>query len=223
MKPVRIAPSLLAANFLRLGDEVSAAEKGGADRLHLDVMDGVFVPNISFGAPVIQAVRSVTSMPLEAHLMIANGSAYIADVAEWGADIILIHVENTLHLDRALAQIRSFDRRAGVVLNPATPLGAIDSVVELLDVLLIMTVNPGFGGQKLIDYTLKKVSQARALLDLRNPDCDLEVDGGINEHTIALAVRAGADVIVAGSSVFQHPGGPGQGIASLLSAAAHRA
>ncbi len=216
---LKIAPSLLAADFLHLGDQIAAVEQGGADRLHLDVMDGVFVPNISFGMPIISAVRRATTLPLEAHLMIASPDDYIHAMAEAGADSILIQVESAKHLDRALNLIKQLNKRAGVVLNPATPLESITEIIELLDVLLIMTVNPGFGGQRLINYTLGKVRRAREWLNLRNPTCDLEVDGGIDVTTIAHAAAAGANVFVAGTAVFGAEGGAASGIQRLLNAA----
>jgi ribulose-phosphate 3-epimerase len=216
MANAKIAPSLLAADFLRLGDEVAAAEAGGADRLHLDVMDGVFVPNLSFGMPVIEALRHATHLPLEAHLMVAYPDRLIDAVAAAGADAILVHVEAAVHLDRVLAHIHGLGKRAGVVLNPATPLTTLDEIVPRVDTLLLMTVNPGFGGQRLIDYTIDKVRRARALLDSRNPACEIEVDGGVDVDTARPLVEAGAQVLVAGTSVFRRPGGAAEGIRGLL-------
>lgn len=216
MANAKIAPSLLAADFLRLGDEVAAAEAGGADRLHLDVMDGVFVPNLSFGMPVIEALRHATHLPLEAHLMVAHPDRLIDAVAAAGADAILVHVEAAVHLDRVLAHIHGLGKRAGVVLNPATPLTTLDEIVPRVDTLLLMTVNPGFGGQRLIDYTIDKVRRARALLDSRNPACEIEVDGGVDVDTARPLVEAGAQVLVAGTSVFRRPGGAAEGIRGLL-------
>lgn len=216
MANAKIAPSLLAADFLRLGDEVAAAEAGGADRLHLDVMDGVFVPNLSFGMPVIEALRHATHLPLEAHLMVAHPDRLIDAVAAAGADAILVHVEAAVHLDRVLAHIHGLGKRAGVVLNPATPLTTLDEILPRLDTLLLMTVNPGFGGQRLIDYTIDKVRRARALLDSRNPACEIEVDGGVDVDTARPLVEAGAQVLVAGTSVFRRPGGAAEGIRGLL-------
>ena len=216
MLNARIAPSVLAADFLRLGDEVASAEAGGADRLHLDVMDGVFVPNLSFGMPVIEALRHATHLPLEAHLMVAYPDRLIDAVAAAGADAILVHVEAAVHLDRVLAHIHGLGKRAGVVLNPATPLTTLDEIVPRVDTLLLMTVNPGFGGQRLIDYTIDKVRRARALLDSRNPACEIEVDGGVDVDTARPLVEAGAQVLVAGTSVFRRPGGAAEGIRGLL-------
>jgi ribulose-phosphate 3-epimerase len=216
MANAKIAPSLLAADFLHLGDEVAAAEAGGADRLHLDVMDGVFVPNLSFGMPVIEALRHATHLPLEAHLMVAYPDRLIDAVAAAGADAILVHVEAAVHLDRVLAHIHGLGKRAGVVLNPATPLTTLDEILPRLDTLLLMTVNPGFGGQRLIDYTIDKVRRARALLDSRNPACEIEVDGGVDVDTARPLVEAGAQVLVAGTSVFRWSGGAAEGIRGLL-------
>ena len=216
MTPVRIAPSILAADLLRLGEQVEAVERGDADRIHLDVMDGVFVPNISFGLPIAQAVRRVTQLPLEAHLMIVQPERYVEAFAEAGCDTIIVHQEVSPHLDRTLRHIRKLGRRAGVVINPGTPVSTLDEVLELLDLALVMTVNPGFGGQHFIETTLRKIARLRQMLDEANPACEIEVDGGIDLHTIAAAYAAGARVFVAGTSVFGHPDGPEAGIAGLI-------
>ncbi len=217
---VKIAPSILAADFLQLGEQVKTVERGGADRVHLDVMDGVFVPNISFGLPVVKALRPATRLPLEAHLMIVRPERYVEDFAQAGANTIIVHQEVAPHLDSLLRQIKGFGKRAGVALNPSTPISALDNVIELLDLLLVMTVNPGFGGQHFIDYTVKKIQQTRQILDQRNPQCDLEVDGGIDPHTAPRVVAAGARVLVAGTAVFGHASGPQAGVQALLKSVA---
>jgi ribulose-phosphate 3-epimerase len=219
MDPARIAPSILAADCLRLGEEVRAVAAGGADRIQLDVMDGVFVPNISFGLPVAAAVRRATDLPLEAHLMIVRPERYVADFTRAGATSIIVHQEACVHLDRTLHQVRELGLQAGVALNPATPLAALEEVIPLVDLVLIMTVNPGFGGQRFIPAMLDKIARARALLDARNPRCELEVDGGVDAATIGPAYAAGARVFVAGTAVFAHPQGPAMGVRALVAAA----
>ncbi len=212
---VYLTPSILAADLLKLGEQVSAAGQGGADRFQVDVMDGVFVPNISFGLPLIKAMRRATALPLEAHLMIVQPERYVDAFAQAGADTIIVHQETSPHLDRTVQRIKELGKRAGVALNPATPVAVLDEILPLLDQVLIMTVNPGFGGQRFIDYTLGKVQQLRQQIDRVNPACDLEVDGGIDEDTGPRAVKAGANVLVAGTLVFTHPHGPAAGVAAL--------
>ncbi|MCB0232856.1 MAG: ribulose-phosphate 3-epimerase [Anaerolineae bacterium] len=216
MKQGKIAPSILAADFLRLGEEIAAAEAGGADRIQLDVMDGMFVPNISFGIPVVQAARRATTLPLEAHLMIVQPERYLADFANAGADTIIVHQEVSPHLDRTLHAIKELGKKAGVAINPSTPVAMLSEVIELLDLALVMTVNPGFGGQRFIPGTLHKIRQLRQILDERNPACEIEVDGGIDEATIRAAYDAGATVFVAGTAVFGHPEGAAEGVRGLL-------
>ena len=216
MKQGKIAPSILAADFLRLGEEIAAAEAGGADRIQLDVMDGVFVPNISFGIPIVQATRRATTLPLEAHLMIVQPERYLADFANAGADTIIVHQEVSPHLDRTLHAIKELGKKAGVAINPSTPVALLSEVIELLDLALVMTVNPGFGGQRFIPGTLNKIRQLRQILDERNPACEIEVDGGIDEATIRAAYDAGATVFVAGTAVFGHPEGAAEGVRGLL-------
>ena len=216
MRQGKIAPSILAADFLRLGEEIAAAEAGGADRIQLDVMDGVFVPNISFGIPIVQAARRATTLPLEAHLMIVQPERYLADFANAGADTIIVHQEVSPHLDRTLHAIRELGKKAGVAINPSTPVAMLSEVIELLDLALVMTVNPGFGGQRFIPGTLHKIRQLRQILDERNPACEIEVDGGIDEATIRAAYDAGATVFVAGTAVFGHPEGAAEGVRGLL-------
>ena len=216
MRQGKIAPSILAADFLRLGEEIAATEAGGADRIQLDVMDGVFVPNISFGIPIVQAARRATTLPLEAHLMIVQPERYLADFANAGADTIIVHQEVSPHLDRTLHAIKELGKKAGVAINPSTPVAMLSEVIELLDLALVMTVNPGFGGQRFIPGTLHKIRQLRQILDERNPACEIEVDGGIDEATIRAAYDAGATVFVAGTAVFGHPEGAAEGVRGLL-------
>ncbi|MCM2356614.1 MAG: ribulose-phosphate 3-epimerase [Geobacteraceae bacterium] len=201
----KIAPSILSADFARLGDEVRAVAAAGADYIHVDVMDGHFVPNITIGPLVVEAVRKVTDLPLDVHLMIANPDLYIPEFARAGADIIVVHAEATHHLHRTVQLIRSFGKRAGVSLNPATPLGCLDYVLEELDLVLLMTVNPGFGGQSFIEACLPKIHALRAVLDKRGLEAELEVDGGVKIDNIDRISHAGADVFVAGSAVFGSP------------------
>ena len=215
---MKILPSILAADYLRLGEQIAEAERGGADRFHVDVMDGLFVPNISLGIPVVEAVRRGTKLPLEIHLMIERPERYTADFAKAGGDLLILHQEATPNLHRALQQVRQLGKQAGVGLNPATPLGTVEDVIEGLDLLLLMTVNPGFGGQKFIPEVLPKLTRARALIQQRAPRCELEVDGGVDVTTGPLAAAAGADVLVAGTCVFAHPGGPAEGVRALREA-----
>jgi ribulose-phosphate 3-epimerase len=198
----KIAPSILSADFSRLGDEIRAVEAGGADYIHIDVMDGHFVPNITIGPLIVAAARKVTHLPLDVHLMIENPDLYISDFAAAGADIIVVHAEATSHLHRSIQLIKSLGKKAGVSLNPATPLNVLDYVLDDLDLVLLMTVNPGFGGQSFIDACLPKIHSLRALLDLRGSEAELEVDGGVKPANIAHISHAGADVFVAGSAVF---------------------
>ena len=200
-RPLLIAPSILAADFARLGEEVAAIERGGADWVHIDVMDGHFAPNISFGFPVIQSLRPRTKMPFDVHLMIAPVDPYLAAFAAAGADRITVHAEAGPHLDRSLQAIRGLGKKTGVALNPATPVSALEHVIERLDLILVMTVNPGFGGQSFIAAMTEKIRQVKALVAGRN--IDIEVDGGITTETASLAVKAGANVLVAGSAIFK--------------------
>jgi ribulose-phosphate 3-epimerase len=216
---VVIAPSILASDLLHLADEAKAVEAAGANRLHLDVMDGSFVPNISFGIPVVKALRGATKLPIECHLMIVHPENYLDAFAEAGADTIIIHQEVSPHLDRSINHIKSLGKKAGVCLNPSTPVSLLEDTIELFDLILIMTVNPGFGGQPFIPYSYSRIAQTRALLDARNPACDLEVDGGIDEKTAPKVAAAGANVLVAGTAVFRHSQGPAAGVRGLLKAA----
>ena len=199
---VRIAPSLLAADFSRLADEVAACVEGGADWLHIDVMDGRFVPNITFGMKIIETVRRLTTLPLDVHLMVVEPEKHFQTFAAAGASGLTLHAEVAPHLQRQLAHIRELGCRAGVAINPSTPLSAVEDVLDDLDLLLVMTVNPGFGGQTFIPHSLDKVGRARRLLDAAGCRALLEVDGGIARETIGDVWRAGADTFVAGHAVF---------------------
>ncbi|HYS43337.1 MAG TPA: ribulose-phosphate 3-epimerase [Geobacteraceae bacterium] len=201
----KIAPSILSADFARLGDEVRAVAAAGADYIHVDVMDGHFVPNITIGPLVVEAVRKVTDLPLDVHLMIENPDLYIPEFARAGSDIIVVHAEATHHLHRTVQLIKSFGKKAGVSLNPATPLNVLDYILEELDLVLLMTVNPGFGGQSFIEACLPKIHALRAMLDKRGLETELEVDGGVKTDNIDRIAHAGADVFVAGSAVFGSP------------------
>ena len=200
--PILVAPSILSADFARLGEEVAAIEKAGADWLHVDVMDGRFVPNITLGPLIVKAVRKVTKLPLDVHLMIVEPERYVDAFAEAGADTITVHVEACTHLHRTLCHIKSLGKRAGVVLNPSTHEDTLRYVMDVADLVLVMSVNPGFGGQSFIRAVLPKVAAIRAMIDASGRDIDLEIDGGITKETAPDAIAAGARVLVAGSAVF---------------------
>ncbi len=204
MKTMMIAPSILSADFSRLGDEVRAVEEAGAEVIHVDVMDGRFVPNITIGPLVVQAVRRVTDLPVDVHLMIVEPDRYVKDFADAGADWITVHVEACVHLHRTLTYIRSLGKKAGAVLNPATSLSTLEYVLAELDLVMLMSVNPGFGGQSFIESTLEKTGKLRAMLDKVNPDAGIEIDGGVSPATIGRVAEAGANIFVAGSAVYGH-------------------
>ncbi|MCI5161997.1 MAG: ribulose-phosphate 3-epimerase [Candidatus Electrothrix sp. AX5] len=202
MKNIMIAPSILSADFSQLGDEIRAVEKAGAEVIHIDVMDGHFVPNITIGPLVVKAARQVTDLPLDVHLMISNPDSYIKDFADAGADWITVHVETCIHLHRTLNFIRTLGKKAGAVLNPATSLSTLDYVLEEVDLVMLMSVNPGFGGQGFIESTLEKCRTLRSMLDKVNPEAGIEIDGGISPKTIGRMAEAGANIFVAGSAIY---------------------
>ena len=212
---IKLAPSILAADFARLGEHVKEVEKAGADRIHIDVMDGHFVPNITMGPIVVRALRPVTRLPLETHLMIEEPDRFLEAFAEAGSDSLLVHVENAVNLHRTVQRIKALGKRAGVVVNPATPASAIEEILPDVSLVLVMTVNPGFGGQTFIHSTLGKIRKVRQMIDRINPTCELEVDGGIDATSAPLAVKAGASVLVAGSAVFARREGISFGIECL--------
>ena len=216
---VRIAPSILSANFAALGEDIRKVEEAGAHILHVDVMDGHFVPNITIGPPVVRSIRKVTKLPLDVHLMISDPDRYIPAFVEAGASMLTVHAEAIGHLDRTLNFIRSHNVLAGVSINPATPVAVAEHALAVADMLLIMTVNPGFGGQKFIPHTVEKIRRARQIIDQRNYSCVIEVDGGIDSPTVPTVVKAGAEILVVGSAIF-HASEPGRKVKELLEIAA---
>jgi ribulose-phosphate 3-epimerase len=199
---IGIVPSILSADFTCLGEQVREAEEGGAQRIQVDVMDGHFVPNITMGSMVFEAVRRCTKLPLEAHLMITNPEQYIEEFAKVGADVIIVHQEVSPHLHRIIQQIKAAGKMAGIALTPSTPIIMLEDILSMLDMALIMTVNPGFGGQEFIPETLPKISSLRQIINQRGLHCDIEVDGGIHESIVPQVVQAGANLLVAGSAVY---------------------
>ncbi|AQX54003.1 ribulose-phosphate 3-epimerase [Priestia flexa] len=198
----KIAPSILSANFSKLGEEIREVEAGGADYIHVDVMDGHFVPNITIGPLIVEAIRPITSLPLDVHLMIGNPDAYIPMFAKAGADILTVHAEACTHLHRTIQLIKEHGMKVGIALNPATPIDVVKHVLEDIDLILLMTVNPGFGGQKFINSVLPKIEQISQLIEIRQLSIEVEVDGGVNEETAKKCVEAGANVLVAGSAIY---------------------
>lgn len=215
---IHLAPSLLAADFGRLAEAVRAVEGSGAERLHVDVMDGVFVPNFTFGTDTVRALRRETRLPLELHLMIVEPDRHLRTFADAGADGITVHYEACPHLHRTLTTIRDLDCRAGAAINPSTPAANLDDVLEVCDLALVMTIDPGFGGQRLIERTLRKVERVRTEVERQGLGCEVEVDGGVDASNVRACVDAGADVLVSGTAVFQHPDGPAAGVAALRAA-----
>ncbi|MBT2699983.1 ribulose-phosphate 3-epimerase [Neobacillus sp. C211] len=199
---VKIAPSILSADFSKLGEEIIAVEKGGADYIHVDVMDGHFVPNITIGPLIVEAIRPITKLPLDVHLMIENPDQYIEAFAKAGADFITVHVEACRHLHRTVQNIKSFGIKAGVVLNPATPVESIQHIIGDIDMVLLMSVNPGFGGQKFIPEVLPKIRKVKEMAEQKGLDIEIEIDGGVNSETAKLCMEAGANVLVAGSAIY---------------------
>jgi ribulose-phosphate 3-epimerase len=199
---VKLAPSILAADFARLGEQVAEAERAGADRIHVDVMDGHFVPNLSMGPPIVQSIRRVTRLPLETHLMISDPDLFLDEFAEAGSDSFLVHWEGNGNLHRTVQRIKALGKRAGVVINPATPASVLEEILQDVEQVLVMTVNPGFGHQHFIPTTLPKIRRVRQMVEQVKSGCDVEVDGGIDAETAPLVVAAGANVLVAGTAIF---------------------
>jgi len=219
---VKLAPSILAADFARLGQQVTEVERAGADRIHVDVMDGHFVPNLSMGPAIVQSIRRVTQLPLEIHLMISDPDFFLDEFAAAGSDSFLVHWEGNHNLHRTVQRIKSLGKRAGVAINPATGSGVLEEIVRDLDQVLVMTVDPGFGHQQFVRTTLPKIGQVRELIERLKPGCAVEVDGGIDVTTAPLVVRACATVLVAGSAIFGDPDGAGVAMERLRMAVNHR-
>jgi len=218
---VKLAPSILAADFARLGEQVAEAEQAGADRIHVDVMDGHFVPNISMGVPIVESLRRVTRLPLEIHLMISDPDFFLEQFTKAGSDAFLVHWEGNNNLHRTIQSIKSLGKHVGVVINPATPAAVLEEILPDVDQVLVMTVNPGFGHQPFLHTTLPKVRRVRQMIAQSKPGCDLEVDGGIDATTAPLVVAAGANVLVAGSSIFNHSAGVAAAMLQLQASLSH--
>lgn len=210
--PAKLAPSILAADFARLGEQVAEAERAGADRIHVDVMDGHFVPNLSMGPAVVRSLRPVTRLPIETHLMISDPDAFLEAFVEAGSDTLLVHWEGNCNLHRTVQRVKALGKRVGVVINPATPAAVLEEILPDVNQVLVMTVNPGFGHQHFIDTTLPKIRRVREMIDAIEPGADVEVDGGIDAETAPLVVAAGANVLVAGTAVF----GEGESVAAAM-------
>ena len=217
---IKLAPSILSADFARLGEQIDEVARAGADYIHIDVMDGHFVPNITIGAPVVASIRPITNLPLDVHLMIEHPERFISEFVQAGADIITVHVETCSHLRKTIRLIKELGVKAGVSLNPATPIGTIEEFIPHVDLVLIMSVNPGFGGQSFIPKTLPKIAEMRKILNDRGLSAELEVDGGINADNAPSIVKAGADVLVAGNSIFRAKEGIGRALRRLRKATA---
>jgi ribulose-phosphate 3-epimerase len=216
---MKLAPSILGADFARLGDQVAEASKAGADRIHIDVMDGHFVPTLSMGAPIVASLRQVTYLPLETHLMVSCPDNFIEEFVDAGSDSFLVHWEGNFNLHRTIHRIKSLGKRAGIAINPATPAGVLEEILQDVDQVLVMTIDPGFGRQRFLRSTLGKIERVRRLIDRIKPECELEVDGGIDPETAQMCVDVGAEVLVAGSAVFDANDGVTAAMARLRDAA----